>query len=156
MVAEPTGATYAANKDSGRFTAMGVANKINAISINPFLKFHGLEVFGSYEMIKGRTNAERDGAEREFNQLAVEGLYRFLPNEQAYLGARYIQAKGTPQGFANEVSMDRVAVAAGWFPTKNLLLKGEYVVQNYKDFAITDYRNEAKFSGFVVEAVIGF
>jgi hypothetical protein len=37
-----------------------------------------------------------------------------------------------------------------------MLLKGEYVIQNYKDFAVTDYRNEGKFSGFVVEAVIGF
>lgn len=156
MVVEPSTGTYAANKDSGRFTGLGVANKINAISINPFVKFKGLEVFGSYETIKGRTNAERDGSERKFNQLAVEGLYRFLPEEQAYIGARYIQAKGTPQGFANEISMDRVAVAAGWFPTKNMLLKGEYVVQNYTDFPTTDYRNEAKFSGFVIEAVIGF
>jgi len=156
MVVEPSTGTYSANFSSGRFTSMGVANKINAISINPFIKYKGLEVFGGYEIIKGRTNAERDGTERKFNQLALEGLYRFLPNEQAYIGARYIQAKGTPQGFTNEMSIDRVAVAAGWFPTKNMLLKGEYVVQNYKDFATTDYRNEAEFSGFVIEAVIGF
>ena len=156
MVMEPATGTYAGNKDSGRFTALGVANKINAISINPFVKYKGLEVFGGYEIIKGRTNTERNGSEREFNQLAIEGVYRFLKNEQAYVGARYIQAKGTPQGFANEISIDRVAIAAGWFPTKNLLLKGEYVIQNYKDFAATDYRNDGKFSGFVVEAVIGF
>lgn len=156
MVVEPSTGTYAANKDSGRFTGLGVANKINAISINPFVKYKGLEVFGNYEIIKGRTNAERDGSERTFNQLAVEGLYRFLPNEQAYLGARYIKATGTPQGFANEISIDRVAIAAGWFPTKNMLLKGEYVIQNYDKFPTTDYRNEANFKGFVIEAVIGF
>ena len=156
MVMEPSTGTYAANKDSGRFTGLGVANKVSAISINPFIKYKGLEVFGGYEIIKGRTNTERNGAERKFNQLAVEGLYRFLKNEQAYLGARYIKASGTPQGFTNEINIDRVAVAAGWFPTKNMLLKGEYVIQNYKDFAVTDYRNEGKFSGFVVEAVIGF
>jgi hypothetical protein len=149
-----TAASYASNKDSGRFTSMGVTNKINAISINPFIKFHGLEVFGDYQIIKGRTNAERDGAERKFNQLAVEGLYRFLKNEQAYVGARYIKATGTPQGFTSEISMDRTAIAAGWFPTKNMLLKGEYVIQNYDNF--TDYREGGKFSGFVVEAVIGF
>ena len=156
MVVEPTGGTYAGNKDSGRFTGLGVANKVNAISINPFVKYHGLEVFGGYEIIKGRTNAERNGAERSFNQLAVEGLYRFLSNEQAYVGARYIQAKGTPPGFTSEISIDRVAVAAGWFPTKNLLLKGEYVTQNYKDFPTSDYRSEAAFSGFMLEAVVGF
>lgn len=156
MVVEPSTGTYAANKDSGRFPGMGVANKINAISINPFIKFHGLEVFGGYEKIKGRTNAERNGTEREFSQIAVEGLYRFLANEQAYIGGRYIQAKGTPQGFTSEISIDRIAIAAGWFPTKNMLLKGEYVTQKYKDFPTTDYRNEAEFSGFVIEAVIGF
>lgn len=156
MVAEPSSGTYAANKDSGRFTAMGVANKINAISINPFMKYKGLEIFGGYEMIKGRTNTERDGAERKFNQLAIEGLYRFLANEQAYIGGRYIQASGTPQGFASEITIDRFAVAGGWFPTKNMLLKAEYVTQQYKDFPTNDYRNAAEFSGFVVEAVIGF
>ncbi len=153
---KPSSGTYAANFSSGRFTGLGIANKINAISINPFIKFKGLELFGAYETIKGRTNAERDGAERKFNQIAVEGLYRFLPNEQAYLGARYNQATGRPQGFAADMSIDRIAVAAGWFPTKNMLLKGEYVIQNYKDFPTNDYRNEAEFSGFVIEAVIGF
>ncbi len=156
MVLEPKSGTYKDNKDSGRFTALSVSSKINAISINPFIKFHGLELFGDYQMIKGRTNAERDGSERKFNQMAVEGLYRFLPNEQAYIGARYIQAKGTPAGFANEMSIDRLAFAAGWFPTENLLLKGEYVVQNYKDFPGTSIFNEGKFNGFVIEAVIGF
>lgn len=154
MVVEPVGGTYAANFTSGRFSAMNVTNKIQAISINPFVKFHGLEVFGAYEIIKGRTYAERDGEERKFNQLAIEGLYRFLPNEQAYIGARYNKAAGTPQGFASEITIDRVAIAAGWFPTKNMLLKGEYVIQNYDGF--TDYRTDASFSGFVVEAVIGF
>ncbi|MCC7245439.1 MAG: hypothetical protein IT269_07160 [Saprospiraceae bacterium] len=156
MVAEAVGATYAGNKDSGRFTGMGVSNKINAVSINPFVKYRGLEIFGDYQIIKGRTNTERNGSEREFNQLAVEGLYRFLRNENAYVGARYIQASGTPQGFTSKMSIDRLAFAAGWFPTKNLLLKGEYVTQNYKDFPTNDYRNEAKFGGFVVEAVVGF
>lgn len=156
MVAEPATGTYAANKDSGRFPGMGVANKVNAISINPFIKFHGLEVFGGYDAIKGRTNTERDGAERKFNQVTVEGLYRFLKNEQAYIGGRYIQAKGRPQGFTADMSIDRIALVAGWFPTKNMLLKGEYVTQKYKDFPTTDIRNEAEFSGFVVEAVIGF
>ncbi|MDO8368744.1 MAG: hypothetical protein Q7T20_18235, partial [Saprospiraceae bacterium] len=55
-----------------------------------------------------------------------------------------------------EVSIDRMAVAAGWFPKKNMLLKGEYVIQNYNDFLATDYRNGGKFSGFTIQAVIGF
>jgi hypothetical protein len=35
-------------------------------------------------------------------------------------------------------------------------LKAEYVNQQYKDFPITDYRNGGKFSGYVIEAVVGF
>ncbi|MBL7828361.1 MAG: hypothetical protein JNJ57_17145, partial [Saprospiraceae bacterium] len=101
---------------------------------------------------------------RKFNQIAVEGLYRFLKDEQAYIGARYIKMTGEPDGAAfkntdgsrKEISIDRIAIAAGWFPTKNLLLKGEYVIQNFTDFPTNDYRNEGKFSGFVIEAVVGF
>ena len=149
-----TAATSLANKDSGRFTSLGVNNKIFAVSINPFIKYKGLELFGSYETIKGRTNFEREGTDRKFNQVAVEGLYRFLKNEQAYVGARYIRATGTPQNYTSEIEITRLAVAAGWFPTKNLLLKGEWVSQEYLNF--TDYRDGGKFGGFVVEAVIGF
>lgn len=156
MVLEPASGTYKDNKDSGRFTKLDVSNKINAISINPFIKFKGLELFGDYQLIKGQTYAERDESERKFNQLAVEGLYRFFRNESAYIGARYIKATGTPKGYDKDISIDRVAVAAGWFPTRNLLLKGEYVVQNYKDFPGNSIFNEGKFDGFVIEAVIGF
>ena len=73
-----------------------------------------------------------------------------------YVGARYVQASGRPQGFTEDISIDRLAFAAGWFPSKNLLLKAEIVSQNYNDFPTTDYRNEGKFSGYFVQAVIGF
>lgn len=147
--------TAAAQFTSGRFNP-GLTNKINTIMINPFVKFKGLELFGSYEIAKGKTYAEEVGAERQFTQIAVEGLYRFLPNESAYIGARYVQVNGRPQGFDSDISIDRLAFAAGWFPSKNLLLKAEVVNQNYKDFPTTDYRNGGKFNGFMVQAVIGF
>jgi hypothetical protein len=54
------------------------------------------------------------------------------------------------------VNVDRTALAAGWFVTRNVLLKGEYVVQNYKDFDRTDYRAGGKFDGVVIEAIVGF
>jgi hypothetical protein len=44
----------------------------------------------------------------------------------------------------------------GFFLTKNVLLKGEYVAQKYKDFPVTDFRSGGRFNGFVVEAVVGF
>ena len=153
---------------SGRFNP-DVPNRVQAIMINPFIKFKGLEIFGSYEIINGSNYADVSGPverrvweKRNFTQYSIEGAYRFLPREQVYVAARYIGMTGEPRGVVDangtqlEVKIDRMAIAAGWFPTKNMLLKGEYVVQNFKDFPTTDYRNEGKFSGFVIEAVIGF
>lgn len=165
-------ATYTATAQGSQFTSgrfnPDVPNRVQAIMINPFVKFKGLEVFGSYEIISGSNYADVSGTDRKtwdkrnFTQFAVEGVYRFLPNEQAYVGVRYIGASGEPRGLKDadgnqlEVGIDRLAVSAGWFPTKNLLLKGEYVSQKYNDFPTTDYRYEGKFSGFVIEAVVGF
>jgi len=163
-----TATTTAAKAISGRFDP-SMSNRITAIMVNPFMKWKGLELFGSYEILQGSVYADVSGPtdrkvweKRNFTQYSLEGVYRFLPREQMYVGARYIGATGEPRGVVDadgnqlEVSIDRLAFAAGWFPTQNLLLKGEYVVQNFKDFPTTDYRNEGKFSGFVIEAVIGF
>ena len=57
---------------------------------------------------------------------------------------------------AEEVSIDRKALSAGWFMTPNILVKGEYVQQNYNDFPSADIRNGGTFDGFVVEGVIAF
>lgn len=153
LQANGTATTQAAQFTSGRFNP-GLTNSINAIMINPFVKFKGLEFFGSYEIAKGKTYAE--DADREFTQLSAELLYRFFKNESVYVGGRYVSMTGRPTGFQNDISINRLAFAAGWFPTKNLLLKFEYVNQEYVDFPTTDYRNEGKFNGFVVEAVVGF
>jgi hypothetical protein len=59
-------------------------------------------------------------------------------------------------GFSNEVTIDRVSFAGGWFLTKNILLKGEYVVQNHKDYPSTSQYSGGKFNGYVIEAVVGF
>ena len=161
---------------SGRFNP-NVQNRVQAIMINPFVKFKGLEVFGAIESMRGAVYGDVDTRDtswtnRSFNQFAIEGLYRFLPEEQAYVGVRYVSMTGEP-GFKNtnneylKVNVNRLAIAAGWFPTKNLLLKGEYVLQNYgdpnsddfqadKDFPTTDYRYKGKFSGFMIQAVVGF
>lgn len=166
LQANGTATAQGAQFTSGRFNP-DMPNRITAVMINPFLKWKGLELFGSYEILQGSNyadvTADRSAWEkRKFNQFSVEGLYRFLPREQMYIGGRYTNMTGEPRGVLDaggnqlEVSVDRLAVAAGWFPTKNMLLKGEYVIQNFNDFLTTDYRNEGKFSGFVIEAVIGF
>ena len=150
---EATSFNATSNFTSGRFNP-GTLNKVTAIMINPFVKYSGLEVFGTYEVMNGRSIAETD--DRTTTQLVIEGVYRFLSNEQLFIGARYNNVKSRLANITNDVKINRFAFAAGWFPTRNLLLKGEYVNQEYLDFPGTDIRNQAKFNGIVVQAVVGF
>ncbi|MFT4153346.1 hypothetical protein [Parafilimonas sp.] len=138
---------------SGRLNP-GFTKKIDAFMLNGFLKAGGFEFFGTYENAKGRTKTETEN--RTASQYGVEGVYRFGSAENVYVGIRYNEVKAELSGFTDEVNVNRVAFAAGWFVTKNLLLKGEVVNQHYKNFPDTDYRNGAKFNGYVIEAVVGF
>ncbi|MDZ4707192.1 MAG: hypothetical protein SH818_02225 [Saprospiraceae bacterium] len=155
--------TASAQFSSGRFSP-DVPNRVTAMMINPFVKYKGLEFIGSYETVSGSNYADvKEGKwlKRQFTQYAAEVNYRFLNQEQAYVGIRQTGMSGEPRGILNngaqaKVNVSRTAIAAGWFPTKNLLLKTEYVNQTYKDFPTTDYRFGGKFSGFVIEAVVGF
>ena len=139
---------------SGRFNP-GFSKKITAIMFNSFIRAYGFEFFGTYEQAKGRSSKEV--TERKANQFAVEGLYRFGVNENLYVGARYNNVKsemlfGTT---IQDVKINRTAFAAGWFVTKNMLLKAEIVNQKYLDFPTSDYRSSGKFNGYVIEAVVG-
>ena len=138
---------------SGRVNP-GFSKKIDAIMLNGFLKVQGLELFGTYETAKGRTKME--STDRKMNQLAGEVVYRFGKAENLYIGGRYNTTKMLLAGFINDIKVDRTSLAAGWFVTKNVLMKGEYVTQNYKDFPTSDYRSSGKFKGVVIEAVVGF
>lgn len=132
----------------------GFNNEITAFMINPFVKFKGLEFFGTYEKSSGKSYSEN--AKRDFTQIAGEVTYRFLPREQMYLGARYNNVTGRLAGMTEDITVDRVELAAGWFATKNLLLKAAYVNQNYKDFPSTNVLAEGEFHGMMIEAVVGF
>ncbi len=164
------------NFTSGRIDP-GMSNRITTINISPFVKYKGLEVYGGIDLLKGsvyndtirNSSGNLEWAKRSWNQLYGEVVYRFLKNEQLYVGARYVNVSGEPfgikyssvdagktDGAQAKVNINRLAFAAGYFPTKNMLLKVEYVSQAYNDFPLKDYRNEGKFSGFMIEAVIGF
>ena len=93
---------------------------------------------------------------RTRNQYAADVVYRFLPREQLYVGGGYNTASGKLRNVADEVSVDRSALAAGWFITQSILVKGEYVTQTYNDFPTTDIRHGGKFNGFVMEGVVSF
>ena len=125
----------------------GFTDKNNAIMANLFGKFHGLEFFGTFEHTTGTTLA---GAEFTYNQFAADGLYRFGKEEQFWGGARF-------NIVSNQLdeSINRIQVAAGWFMTKNIVAKVEYVNQNYKDFGLYSSA-DAGFNGIMVEAGISF
>ncbi|HMG69046.1 MAG TPA: hypothetical protein VK588_15215 [Chitinophagaceae bacterium] len=149
---------------SGRFNP-GFSKKINAFMLNGFLQAGGLELFGTLESASGRTAKET--ADRKASQYAVDAVYRFGKSQNLFIGARYNSvnatlansATGTGVGaitYSGDVTINRVALAGGWFLTRNILLKGEYVDQKYKNFPLADYRSGGRFHGYVVEAVIGF
>jgi hypothetical protein len=153
LVMENTLASTSANFTSGRISP-NQTNNITALVFNPFIKFHGLEFFGNIEQSKGR--AANETLDRTWNQLGLDLVYRFGRNEKYYVAGRYNEVNGPLSGSGLEVSLDRIQVGGGWFVTKNVLAKLEYVQQNYNDFAATDIRNGGKFSGLMIEGVIGF
>ena len=130
-----------------------LSNELTSVMINPFFKYKGLEFFGIYEHATGKTATETES--RSWNQYSGELIYRFGPKEKIYIGGRYNYVEGTLVG-GSDVSIDRFQLAAGWFMTKNILMKAEYVVQNYNDYPVADMHNEAKFDGFMLEAAISF
>lgn len=144
---------YEADAFSGRLNP-GFSYKVDAMQFNGFAKVGGFELFGTFEHGQGRGNTET--ANRQFNQYAVDGVYRFGKSENLFIGARYNGVTAELKGISKPVTINRFAAAAGWFLTKNVLLKGEWVTQKYQDFPVSDYRNGGKFYGYVIAATVGF
>lgn len=169
-VMDNTSATLTTAFTSGRFNP-GYRDNLTAIMINPFVRFKGLEFFGTWEYAKGRNQLENgEGStygkldNRQTHQTAAELLYRFGKTEQFYIGARYNtvssnlafgQTASTP-GTLQKVSIDRTAFGGGWFITRNVLLKGEYVNQNFNDYPDSERQSGGNFKGFVVQGSIAF
>jgi len=153
LVMENTLASTSANFTSGRINP-GQTDNITATVINPFIKFKGLELFGNIEQSKGKAGNETE--DRKWSQLGADLVYRFGSNEKFYLAGRYNQVEGKLAGSGLDITIDRTQIGGGWFISRNILAKVEYVSQNYKGFAATDIRNGGKFNGLMIEGVIGF
>lgn len=137
---------------TGRW-APGGTNKDNSFMINLFARVKFFEFFGTYESAKGKYSS---GNEFKFNQTGVEGLLHFGGQDQFYAGARYNVVHGnTNTATDNDQSVNRVQIAAGWNMLKTVVLKFEYVKQNYVDF-IDDYGEDAGFNGVMIEAALSF
>jgi hypothetical protein len=153
FVLENTTATEASPHLSGSINP-GFRDNVSATMLNSFVKFHGLEVFGVYEEASGK--AANETADRDWDQVAVDGVYRFLSDEQVYVGGRFNRAQGTLAGITDALTVQRVQLGAGWFITPSLLMKAEWAHQKYFDFPRTDIRSQGRFRGFMFEAVVGF
>jgi hypothetical protein len=141
------------NEDyTGRVNA-GFRDKVTAFMINPFVKFKGLELFGVAEFVQGRSSMEDDT--RSVQQYGGEVVYRFL-DDDLYLGGRYNLLTGDVTGSGEDVSVDRFQIGGGWFITKNVLAKFEYMQQTYNDYPSMSIFHEGEFSGFMIEGVVMF
>jgi IS5 family transposase len=100
-----------------------------------------------------RGNPSDSTVDYDFVQFAMEAIYRMGKQQQWFLGARYSTVANKETSPQMQVS--RVQFAGGWFMTKNVVMKLEYVDQKYENFTAT-YGDKAGFSGFMLEAGISF
>lgn len=147
------GVTYSTNALSGRLDP-GFTKKVDALQLNALVKVIGFEIFSTYEIAERRTATEE--GTRRVKQLAVDWIYRFGTNGEFFIGSRYNSVKAQLAGFTEEVEINRAVMSAGYFFTKNILLKAEYVDQRYLHFPEHDYRYNGEFHGGMVQAVVGF
>lgn len=159
LVMENTKATTDANFYSGRLRP-SYSDKVFSLMGNAFIKYKGLEFFGTFENASGRKSTEADM--RTAVQIATDLIYRFGKNENFYVAGRYntvkaeLPAAGQLYGKDNPVTISRYEISGGWYLNKNILAKVAYVNQEYKDYPTSDILSEGKFNGVVVEAVVGF
>jgi len=161
--AAPTAAaTTAANTfASGRFNP-GFRSEVTSIIINPYVKFQGIEFFGNIEFANGAAATET--ATRAASQYAADLIYRFGATEQFYVAGRYntvasellFNIGAPPVATKTDITINRMVGAAGWFVTPNILAKLEYVTQTYDGYPAANLLSEAKFSGLMISANVGF
>lgn len=142
------------NAFSGRYNP-GFREQVNAFMGNLFMKYKGLEFFGIYEVAQGRSITET--SMRQATQYAADLIYRFPAHkENFWVGVRYNSVTATMQGVTPDITINRTAGSIGWFITKNIMMKAEYVDQVYLNFPSTNILNGGEFNGIVIEASIGF
>ncbi|MHA7108622.1 hypothetical protein [Sunxiuqinia elliptica] len=131
------------NFRSGRWSPGSGQSEMNSYMANLFVKFHGLEVFGIYEDMKG---VKRD-VDQHFTQTALQAIYRF--------GSFYVGTRLNKVSDHNDSSVKRTNIGGGWYMLDNVLVKLDYVNQKYEGVAHGAI-DGGKFDGLVLEAAISF
>jgi hypothetical protein len=139
---------------SGRYNP-GFGEEVNTFMGNLFVNYRGLEFFGTYENAHGRAITET--TQRQAIQYATDLIYRFPErNKNFWVGLRYNTVTAAVQGYTTDITINREVASLGWFATKNIMLKAEYVNQVYQNYPTTSILNGGNFYGPMVEASIGF
>jgi len=139
---------------SGRYNP-GFSEEVNAFMGNLFMNYRGLEFFGTYENAHGRAITET--TQRQAIQYAADLIYRFPErNKNFWVGLRYNTVTAAVHGYATDITVNREAGSIGWFVTKNITMKVEYVNQVYLNYPVTNILNGGQFEGTMIEAAIGF
>ena len=138
---------------SGRYNP-GFTEEVKTFMVNPFVKFKGLEFFGSYEYANGRTIAET--GKRTAIQYAGDLIYRFGRTENFWIGIRYNKVTAAMANVTQKITITREVASAGWFLTRNIMLKAEYVNQEYDHYPDNNILNGGRFKGEMLEASIAF
>lgn len=152
-VPDSTGAVQGTDFE-GRYNAR--FTKLTAVQFNPFIKFKGLEFFGIYEVAMGNATLSPTSKEGSFTQIAAELVYRFGKEEKFFVGGRYNSVTGNTTTASKTLTLNRLNIGAGWFLTQNILVKAEYVNQEYVGDGWTGRYVGAQFNGFNLEACISF
>ena len=139
---------------SGRLNP-GFSEEVHTYMGNLFLKYQGLEFFGTIEDAHGRAITET--TDRQATQNAADLIYRFPQDKQNFwIGFRYNTVTALLQGYTSNVTVNREAGSFGWFLTKNIMTKIEYVNQAYDGYPSDNILNGGRFKGVDIEASIGF
>ncbi|MEI6347973.1 MAG: hypothetical protein WCP69_08515 [Bacteroidota bacterium] len=158
----------------------GGTDKDNSMMINLFGKYKGFELFGTYEQATTTSPSDtkpslaipKAKSEIKFSQIAVEGLFHFGKEKQFFVGGRYntvsdnsggtdtyLNGSGGNVDLAKNKSVNRIQGILGWYLTKNMVAKVEYVKQDYNNFLRYDVlktKKAAGFDGIMFEAAISF
>jgi hypothetical protein len=131
------------NFTSGRWTPGSGQTEMNSYMANLFAKFHGLELFGIFESMKG----VRNNADQHYTQTALQAIYR--------IGSFYVGTRLNKVSDNDRSEVNRTNIGGGWYMLNNVLVKLDYVTQKYDGPAHGEI-DGGKFDGLVIEAAISF
>lgn len=123
-----------------------------------------IKLYGHYGIAQDKDiNGSAPGnPEEKWNYYAADAVYNFTP--ALYGAVRYSSANTSKLGGADsDGSVNRIQVGGGFWLTKNLLMKLEYVDQKYSGFSEGQIVNngiqawrDPEFSGFISEVSFSF